>query len=395
MKILLVHNKYQQSGGEDVVFEQEKELLLSKGHLVIEYVRSNNEIADFGILKKIHLVKRMLWASDSYKDLKKLIRTEHPEVAHFHNTFPLVSPSAYYACKEQGIPVVQTLHNYRLLCPRADFYRGNYICEECLRQGNFLPSLRHRCYHKNLLHTAGVASIIMYHRLRHTWENKIDIFIALTEFSKAKFIQGGIPAEKICLKPNFVFSDPGRKSGTGDYVAFAGRFSPEKRTEILFSAWKELTDIPLYIAGGGPELEKIRKKIEELNISNVKLIGRLPREEIFQYLKSSRFLVFPSAWYETFGMTIIEAFAVGLPVIASRLGSMKEIVQDNVTGLHFNPGDSKDLAEKVKYAWSHPDKMLEMGKNARREYENSYMAERNYTLLMEIYQRAIERAKKG
>jgi len=389
MKILLVHNTYQQPGGEDVVFDQERQLLERAGHQVVTYCRSNWEIAGYSGLKRLELMKHMVWATDTRREIASLIGRDKPDLMHVHNTFLMVSPSVYAACREASIPVVQTLHNYRLLCPAAIFFRDGGVCEECPEHGLWRGAL-HGCYRDSRAATSAVALMLTVHRWRRTWTWGVNCFIALSGFSRQKFIEGGIPAEKIAVKPNFVYADPGCRARSGEYMLFIGRLSPEKRVVTLLAGWQKLqAPIPLRIIGGGSEREFLEARAKQMRLSEVRFLGQLPRDEVFAALKGARCLIFPSEWYENFPMTIAESFACGVPVLASRLGAMQEIVEDGRTGLHFTPGDSEDLAAKVEWAWTHPREMEEMGRQARAEYEVKYTAEQNYNMLMEIYHRVI------
>jgi glycosyltransferase involved in cell wall biosynthesis len=337
-----------------------------------------------------------VWAADTRREVADLIRREKPQLAHLHNTFPLVSPSIYTACKEAGVPVVQTLHNYRLICPAAIFFRDGKVCEDCLEHSLWRGVL-HGCYRHSRIETSAVALMLAVHRWRRTWNWGVNCFIALCEFSRKKFIEGGIPAEKIVVKPNFVYPDPGCRAQSGEYVLlYIGRLSREKRALTLLTAWQRLpVRIPLRIIGAGPEREVLEASAKRFSLVDVRFLGQLPHEEVLADLKGARCLVFTSAWYENFPMTIAEAFACGVPVIASRLGAMEEIVAHGRTGLHFTSGDAEDLAQKVEWAWTHPERMAEMGREARREYETKYTAEKNYPLLMDIYQRVLGLAPAG
>jgi glycosyltransferase involved in cell wall biosynthesis len=395
MKILLVHNTYQQPGGEDVVFDQERQLLESAGHQVLTYCRSNWEIAGYSALKRLALVGRMVWARDTRREIASLLHRQKPDLVHVHNTFLMVSPSIYSACKEAHIPVVQTLHNYRLFCPAANFYRNGHVCEECAEHSLWRGVL-YGCYRDSCAETSAVALMLTVHRCLGTWSEMVDCFIALSGFSRQKFIEGGIPAEKMAVKPNFVYADPGCRARSGEYALFIGRLSPKKRVVTLLAAWQLLqVRIPLRIVGGGPERDSLEAHATQMELSDVRFLGQLPRDQVIAALKGALFLLFTSEWYETFGMAIIEAFACGVPVICSRLGAMKEIVADGRTGLHFTPGNADDLAAKVEWAWAHPREMQEMGREARAEYEAKYTAERNYEMLMEIYTKAIAAQGQG
>jgi glycosyltransferase involved in cell wall biosynthesis len=393
MKVLVIHNSYQQPGGEDVVAEQEAVLLRQAGHVVIEYRRSNHEIKARNLWGKLTLPKQVIWAGDTMQDLRALINRERPHVAHFHNTFLMISPSAYRVCQEMSIPVVQTLHNYRLLCPRADFFRNGHICEECLGKTPAWPGIVYGCYRSSRAQTALVATMLAVHRWLKTWGEQVDAYIALTEFARQKFIQGGLPAEKIELKPNFVHPDPGRREDVGDYALFVGRFSPEEKLLTLLKAWKKLGGIPLKLAGDRPQKGDIYQFVRGFGSERVEFLGRRSRDQVFALMKNAYLLIFPSEWYETFGLVLVEAFACGVPVVAARLGAMAEIVEDGRTGLFFTPGDPDDLSGKVEWAFAHPQEMAQMGRRARQEFETKYTADRNREALLSIYRLAIDRAR--
>lgn len=389
MKILLVHNRYQLPGGEDEVCSRERDLLQRHGHEIVEYVRDNREIAGYGTGQKISLALRTTWACDSYREIAVLIKNEAPDVAHFHNTFPLISPAGYYACSAAKIPVVQTLHNPRLLCPAATLFREGKLCEECSDKFFAWPGIRHGCYQQSAMRTAVTAAMLSVHKFIRTWERKVDTYIVSTEFYRKRFIEAGLPAEKLLVKPHFVDVDPGTTDNSEDYVLFIGRLAQEKGIPTLLRAWKELKGIPISIRGEGPLLEEVQLRGGETGQVNV--LPRMSRLQMFEMIKGARFLVWPSeGYYETFGLVAIEAFACGVPVIASRIGVMREIVTDGHTGLHFRSGDASDLAAKVRWAWEHPGEMRQMGRNARKEYERKYTAERNLAMLLVAYRSALQ-----
>lgn len=385
MKILLIHNRYQQPGGEDAVFEAEKALLERPDHEVVSFVEDN---AGLSGLNPFKAARKAIWSRDAQQKLRQLIRETRPEVAHFHNTFLMISPAAYYACKEAGVPVVQTLHNYRLVCPDALLMRDGRICEDCLGKAVPWPGAIHGCWRGSRAGTAVVAAMLTVHRWMKTWQEQVDVYVALTGFARRKFIQGGLPAHKMVVKPNFVAPDPGEGHHEGGYALFVGRLSPEKGVRTLLRAWKRVKGVPLKVVGDGPLTEEVRGFVRKEGLEEVELLGRRPREEVFRLIREARVLVFPSEWYEGFPMTIAEAFACGLPVVASQLGAMAEIVEDGRTGLLFRPGDPEDLAAKVEWSWAHPRDLKEMGCAARAEYEGKYTAQRNYEMLMAIYRRA-------
>ena len=388
MQVVLVHNYYQQSGGEDAVLAAEGELLRRHDHEVVQYVEDNRRIER---MTAASVAVNAVWSAYTRRRLADTLNHAKCDVAHFHNTFPLISPSAYYACRQAGVPVVQTLHNYRLLCPGAMLSRDGRACQDCVGKTPPWPALWYRCYRESRLQTSVAVAMLTLHRWLKTWQNKVDIYIALTEFSRQKFIEGGLPANRMVVKPNFVDPDPGRGDADGQYCLSVGRLSPEKGIRTLLSAWTRLDGVPLKLVGDGPLLAELEGVLQQNKSHCVELLGRQPHMDVLTLMKGARFLVFPSECYEGFPVTIAEAFACGLPVIASRLGAMAEIVEDNRTGLHFTAGDAEDLASKVEWAWTHPQQMREMGKEARREYEEKYTAEQNYHMLMDIYQKAIAR----
>jgi glycosyltransferase involved in cell wall biosynthesis len=385
MKIVAVHNRYQQRGGEDEVCEAEARLLAEHGCTVKSIGAPASDPRNFK--EKIDVAVNCVWSSTSYQQMRAVLRDEQPDVVHVHNFFPVFSPSIYYACKEANVPVVQTLHNYRLICPAASLYRDGHVCEECLEHGPWRGAL-HACYKGSHLGAAALALMIQTHRARRTWTDMVDRYIALTEFSRQKMILGGLPADKIVVKPNFVLDDPGPRAGEGDYALFVGRLADLKGIPVLLEAWRHLSSpVPLVIAGDGPFRKEMEQIIEHHQLKNVHYRGRLSRSDTTQAMKNARFLVFPSTWYEGFPVTIAEAFACGLPVICSRLGSMQEIVCDGRTGMHFEAGNAEDLARTVAFAWEHPERTTAMGHLARNEFEARYTPERNYEMLMEIYEK--------
>jgi len=390
MKILIIHNSYQQAGGEDVVVAQETRLLERNGHKVHVYQRSNDELRDLSLAQKIGLIRRIVSASDSQLAVRDLLRAFQPDIVHVHNTFAMVSPSVYQACQEEGVPVVQTLHNYRLLCPAATLYRDGKPCEECVTH-SLLRSVRHGCYHDSHLMSGAIATMLKTHRTRQTWNREIDAYVAISSFVKNRFVQAGFPAGKMFVKPNFVDPDPGERSHPGDYALFLGRLSPEKGVLTMLEAWRRLPSaVPLVIAGDGPLRQRLEEEVTEKGLRSVRFVGRLKRDEANGAIKRAAFLVVPSIWYEPFGLVVAEAFACGTPVLGAFVGAIEEMLEDHVTGLHFAPGDPDALAKKVSWAWEHLPEMAAMGNAGRRAYEDRYTAKTNYQMLMEIYASAIE-----
>ncbi len=382
MRVLAVHNYYRQAGGEDVVFASECELLRERGNRVLQYSDSNWRIDK---INPLELALGTVWSQGAYRRISKLIQRFRPDIAHFHNTFPLISPSAYYACKRHGVGVVQTLHNYRLICAGATLQRAGRVCEQCTGRFSMLPAIRHKCYHDSLLQTGVLIGSLLAHRLAGTFDSSVDAFVALTEFAKNKFIRAGISAQKMFVKSNFVnTSSMGPMEETHErcpFALFVGRFASEKGLGTLLSAWEQI-DYPIYLFGSGvlPEFKKSE---------NIKVMNFVDRATILSYMKRASLLIFPSEWYEGFPLTIAEAFSCSLPVLTSNIGSQAEIVKDGYSGVHFEAGNVQDLRNKVAFLLQHPQEMSRMGAQARKEYELKYSADVNYEILMDIYEKVL------
>jgi len=385
MKILLMHNFYQNKGGEDVVFESEKLLLKSYGHDVSLYV-VNNSLID-GLKSKIKTFLTVSYSEAVRKKLTTVLKESNPDIVHIHNFFPLLSPSIFDACFDCGIPVIQTLHNYRTICPGGLLLRDGKVCEKCI-EGSAYQAVRHRCYKKSFFGTYSVSRMVDKSRNNGTWKNKVTKFIALTEFAKKKFIQAGFPESKLTVKSNFIFD-------LGDYskdkqvhssgALFVGRLSQEKGILTLINAWQKL-EVNLTVIGTGP-LENI---IQASKNSYINVLGEQEQKLVRLEMRKATFLVVPSEWYEGFPMVLVEAFSQGLPIIVSGLGSLAEIVQDGFNGLHFEHGNANDLAEKVRWMVEHPDMCKKMGKNARTSYLEKYTPNKNYDELISLYKLAIK-----
>jgi len=389
MKVLSVHNYYQHPGGEDQVFQAEADLLESHGHQVLRYVDDNDRINS---VTSVPTSVTAVWSRQTFRRIRALVRAERPDVVHFHNTFPLISPSALHAARVNGTAVVQTLHNYRLLCPMGQFFREGRVCEDCLGRGTAWPGVLHACYRDSVAATAAVAVMLAVHRRLKTWHDKPHVHIALTEFARRKFIEGGFPEDRIVVKPNFVASDPGPGAGEGEYALFVGRLSPEKGIDVMLEAWRRLEgSVPLVIVGGGPLSRRVARAAD--SSPALRWLGWRPRDEVHAIQRNARFVVFPSQWYETFGMSIVEAFAAARPVVATDLGAPAELVAPGRTGWLVPPGDAGALADAMRAAWSDPAASAALGRAARREYEEKYNAGRAYENLMAIYATACERAR--
>lgn len=384
MRVLLAHNFYRSSSpsGEDTVYREERALLESNGVEVIPYERHSDTLSGAGWFELGRSALDVPWSQRSYREVSDLIERTQPTVAHFHNTFPLISPSAYAACRDAGVPVVQTLHNFRLVCPGAMLFRENRPCEECLT-GSLLPALRHRCYRDSLPATAAVVRALHLNRRRGTYTTLVNRYLALTQFARERFVTGGLPAASIEVKPNGLCQPPQPGDGRGGYGVFVGRLGEEKGVRVLLEAWRLLPDVPLRIVGDGPlraELEDISRR----HALNVTFTGRLSREEVANVVGSAAVAILPSLCFEGLPMVAIEAFACGTPVIASRLGSLGEIVDDRF-GRRFEPGNAAALADAVRELMSNEQSLAAMRTAARAEFERRYSPAANYRSLIRIY----------
>jgi len=385
MRFLVVHNYYQRPGGEDVVFESETALLEAHGHEVIRYTATNDDVRKYG---SAAMACRTIWNPATVSSIRETIRKARPDLMHVHNAFPLLSPSIYSGAASEGIPVVQTLHNFRLLCPKATFYRDQHVCEDCLGTRTYWPAIVHACYRQSRAATALTALMLTTHSALGTWHHRVSRYIAISEFSKGKFVDAGWPAGKIAVKPNFLLADPGVGTTGGGYALFVGRLSEEKGLATLLEAINRMPQpLHLKIAGDGP-----LRPSSGNGQACVEWLGHQSREAVVDLMRRAALLVVPSEWYETGVLTIVEAFSVGLPVIASRLGTMAEMVSDGDTGLLFTPGDPQNLSDTIQWALSHPDDMREMARRARLQFERKHSAAASYRTLIQVYSDAMSEA---
>jgi glycosyltransferase involved in cell wall biosynthesis len=388
MKILMLHNKYLIPGGEDQCSVAEAALLRDHGHEVELLEEDNRRVEQLGHARTAF---RTVWSWESYRRINELLRSGNFDILHVQNFFPLWSPSVYYAASRNHVPVIQTLHNYRLMCANALLFRDQHLCQECL--GRFMPwhGVVHACYRNSRAASAVVASMVGAHKLAGTWRKRVATYIAVSEFAREIYVAGGLPAEKIAVKPNFIHPSPEPGAGGGAYALYVGRLNVEKGVATMLEAWKSAHEaIPLKIAGEGPLAELVITTAREC--SRIEYLGAKLLPEVLDLMRSAEFLVFPSEWYETMGRTIMEAFAVGTPVVAARIGPPATMVIPGETGFHFTPGSVAELRERAEWCSRNLDQLRAMRGKARQTFEARYTGAANAAMLLAIYGRVQEAA---
>lgn len=385
LKILMLHNRYLLPGGEDISFQMEVDLLRRKGDVVDVYEEDNKRVAELG---QFRTGIRSIWSVETYRKLRKILRSGSYDVMHVQNFFPLISPAAYYAAANEGVPVVQTLRNYRLQCVSGTLFRDGSPCEKCSQMAVPWAGIRHRCYRDSVSGSAAVALMIGFNKLIGTWRDKVDVYVALTDFARDQYVLGGLPEHKIMRKYNFLDPTPEPGTGAGGYALFVGRFDPVKGIETLLEGWETVAGkCPLKIVGDGPLASQVEEACRRLPDTE-----RLPwqsPENILQLIGDARFVIIPSASYEPFGRIVAESFAKGTPVIGSRTGGLTELISDGRNGLLFEPRNAEDLAAKVRYAIENEDLLCQMRSEARREFNAEFSADVNHPQLKYIYECAI------
>lgn len=386
MRILCLHNRYLYPGGEDAVFEAETALLRQKGHEVIVYEDTNQSIEHLPPLSKaLFLAGDFFFNRSHYRRLKALIQERRPHIAHVHNTFYVLSPSIYQTCFEARVPVVQTLHNYRLLCPAATFFRDGQVCTECLTHGRG-RAIVHRCFKGSL------AAGLMLNRLidgyyRRGIVQRVARFIAPSRFSRSMFVRAGWPEDKIIVKPHFLQFDRAPAAPKQNYMLYAGGLHDYKGVDVLIEAWAVAapSGFQLKIVGDGPMAGSLKEKVRQRSL-NVEFLGHRSGPEVLDLMTHAYALIAPSLCFESFARVIMEAFACSTPVIASGHGAMKELVEEGSTGYLFEPGKAGSLSAKILAMVANPAQAGAMAGRARQTYEAHFTAKANYQQLMAIYE---------
>ncbi|MBY6070786.1 glycosyltransferase family 4 protein [Marinobacter salsuginis] len=395
MKILLGHNYYRSSSpsGENLVYEMERQLLLRNGHSVTAFTRCSDTLSKEGMAGVIKGALHIPWNTAISRDIKKRLISENIDVLHAHNTFPMISPSVFWAARGLAARVM-TLHNYRLFCANAIPLRGGKVCTECLHKRSALPAMLHGCYRNSRIATAPLATSVELHRRIGTWKHQVEAFICLSEFQRELMIDAGLPKHKVHVKPHFYPGAPDVVpwEGRRPAVIFAGRLGAEKGVANLIRAWQKWgKEAPeLRIVGDGPLRSQLEKMAEGLP---VKFLGRLTAEETQREISESMLQILPSECFETFGLVVREAFAFGTPSAVSNIGPLPSIVDKGVNGTVFEAFDPPSLLREVKALWETPGLLPKLGNGARKKFEDKYTEQTNYNQLIEIYNEAKEIAK--
>lgn len=361
--------------------EQECRLLQKRGHQVHVYQRSNEETR--GLRGGIQFPIEAVWSAKTLREVRNLVAEYRPDVAHVHNTWAVVSPSVFHAF--DGLPVVQTLHNYRWMCVNAQFRRDGVACEKCKELDFPVWGIVHQCYRGSRA-VSGVLAAANYVARRSSSLDRVDLFVALTDFARQKFIEGGFSPDRIVCKPNFLAEIPDDVEGQGDYVVYAGRLASEKGVEVLLQAWRELDDVPLKVIGDGPLREEVEEAAGASRVIDYR--GWQAREQVFEFLRGAAFVVLPSVCYEGFPMGVVEAYAHGRPVVGSDIGGIGEVVDHGETGLLVPADEPAALGNAVRSLWKDLARVERMGRNARRVFLEQYAPEVAYDRLMEVYEQA-------
>ena len=390
MKILICHNYYKYRGGESQTVLKEKLLLESKGHKVILFTKDNKNIDNYNLIRKIIFFLNVVFSFDTYRTIKEIIRKEKPDIVHIHNVFPLISPSVYYALKNLKVPVIQTVHNYRLLCPNGLFLdKDGKLCERC-KNGDFFNAVIRKCYRNSYLQSFGMALTLYIYRRLNAFINKTDFFITPSNFLKQKLVEGRIPAEKIVVKPHFVECDKIKPAYEFDnYAVYMGRLSPEKGLFNLLEAWKKISGVTLKVIGDGIIRNELEEFVVREKIPNIEFLGFIDGTKRIEILEKAMFSVLPSQCFENMPYAALESFACGVPIIASRIGGLGELVTDGVTGFLFEVGNTDDLIRKVSKLINNEQLLLEMRYNTRRHAEERFSEDIAYKGIMDVYNKTM------
>lgn len=387
MRILLVHNYYKIQGGEDIVVANEKKLLEENGNEVFLYTRNNKEMDKMGFFQKFLLPFEIFFSIKTYKDINHLIKEKNIDIVHVHNTVCLISPSVFYAAFKSKVPVVQTIHNFRLLCPAATFLRDGHICDECVVKGLF-NACKYNCYRNSKIQTFGLSLTEYFNKKIGTYSKLF--YICLTDFNKKQLLRINdkktyISSKQIFVKPNFIihshkcipFSERQKQ------VVYAGRLDSSKGIKILFESWKEIKDIDLIVCGNGPLDKWCLDFVKSNKINNIKMLGHVDNEKVISLISKSIATILPTQWYEGFPMIVVESFSCGTPVIGSNIGNVNSIIKEGVNGFHIDPYNKDSIINCV-------NSVSDICESTFKHANQNYSATKNYKILIGIYKKMLE-----
>jgi len=397
MRVLVFHNQYNQAGGEDTAVDEESRMLRQHGVDVLVDKTLNPPVQPFPLYKQLDTAYNATWSRESYRRVFELCIGYRPDVAHVHNFWLALSPSVHKACHDAGVPTVQTLHNYRLLCLNALMLREGRTCQDCLNKVPWRGVLR-RCYRGSIGASAAVAGMVTFHRIRNTWFRDVDAFVTPSNYARSRLVLGKVPADRITVKPNVVADriQSTMRPSLFHTVVYVGRLSTEKGLQVLLSAWAKAVPRPterLLIVGDGPDSAGLRSfaEISGLHPPSVVFAGSKPHDEVRTLVSQSRFLVLPSLCAETFGYAVVEAFGEGRPAVVSDCGALADIVENGRTGYKVRPADASQLAKCISTLLNNDTLVDQLGEEARAKYLLDYSTEQNYRVLIEIYRSAMKR----
>lgn len=386
MRLLLCHNYYKLAGGEDRCFEDESALLKSMGHNVVCYTKRNDHITG---LQQLKTATQAIWNRQTVREIRALIRQHQIQLVHCTNSFPVISPSLYFACRKERVPVIQSLQNYRLFCSNSYFLRDGKVCEQCVGKNFPWPAIQHGCYRDSRIGSAVVSSMQAIHHRLGSWSKRVDRFIAVTNFARQKYIECGLPADRISIKPNFIDPLPPLGTGASNRALFVGRLSPEKGIDLLLKAWADPScSLAIDFVGDGPLQENVINAAK--TNPKIQYLGSKTPAQVLDIMSEARFIIVPSVWYEGLPRTIVESLGVGTPVLAAEIGGLTELVRPGAGGMRFTAGDSSSLAKGAAALCSNNSLISQMRVDARKEFLDRYTAEANYKMLLDIYEQTVQ-----
>jgi glycosyltransferase involved in cell wall biosynthesis len=390
VKVLQIYNQQRSRfGGEPTVIDATMRVLSQNGHQV-RLVMKSSRVLENSILRRMNAFWGGIYNVNAYREMLRVIESDRPDVVHVHSVYPMFSPSILVACQRKNVPVVMTVHSHNLTCPTwYHLYKGR-VCEDCVGGHEYRCVLKN-C-RNNVFESSAYALRSGVARKFRLFHDNVSVLIVLTQFAKTKLLQAGFREDQISVVPNPASVKEFAADQTeGNYVAFAGRISPEKGIDTLLAAAAQMPDVPFKVAGDGDAIWELKAKAP----SNVAFVGRLSGDELSEFYDRSRMVVVPSLWFEQFPMVVLEAMGRALPVIGSRIGGLPEIIEEGITGSIFEPGNSADLLRQLRRLWEDPQLCRRMGLAGREKVQQEYTEDIYLRNLIAVYQSAIQRSRKG